>query len=222
MSSSSSKPSGLPERPEPIGPPPVGSGLKSLAFWVVLAAFALGLLLIIAQRPERSERPGGNADPLVGRHLEDLNLAPLTGDPAQLSLQDLNGKVTLVNFWGTWCPPCLMEFPHLDTLRKDLAKHEDFRFASVSCLSGIETNINALRSDTESFLRGRGSDLPTYYDPDGTTRIAIMDAAGNAGFGYPMTLLFDRNGDIRGVWRGYAPGMEKEMRKVTEEVLAGK
>jgi thiol-disulfide isomerase/thioredoxin len=220
MSESSAKP-GLPERPEPLGPAPIGAGSKSLVFWLILAAFALGLMLIIARRGGNGERPSGAADPLVGQKLPEFRLAPLTGDPPPLLPADLSGKVTLVNFWGTWCPPCMQEFPHLDALRKELAKHDDFRFVSVSCKQGVETDIDELRADTENFLKRQKTDLPTYYDPEGLTRIAVMDAMQGLGFGYPMTLLFDREGIIRGAWRGYGPGMEDDLRAVTEKLLAG-
>ncbi|HTN74166.1 MAG TPA: hypothetical protein VL096_02930, partial [Pirellulaceae bacterium] len=112
------------------------------------------------------------------------------------------------------------EFPHLDALRKELASEPDFQFASVSCWQGIESDIDQLREETVSFLQQQRSDLPTYYDPQAVTRIAIMDAMRQNGFGYPMTILLDRSGVIRGAWRGYAPKMEVDMEQVTRDLLA--
>lgn len=189
-------------------------------FWGLLAIVALGLLLLV--RP--GDRPGRNVtsgakDPLVGKQLAVLRFEPLTGDGKSLGLADLKGNVTLVNFWGTWCPPCLEEFPALEKLRSELASDPEFRFVSVSCWQGIETDIDRLRSETAGFLQTRRSDLPTCYDPDARTRIAILDLLGVNGMGYPMTLLFDRQGTIRGVWHGYERGMEADVRSVTLGVL---
>jgi len=61
-------------------------------------------------------------------------------------------------------------------------------------------------------------DLPTYADPRSVARAAV-DAV--AGFdGYPTTLILDRQGVIRGVWVGYAPGAERQMQRLIEQLLA--
>lgn len=195
---------------------------KSLWFWILLAFLALAVLGALMLRPRGNPVRSGANDPLVGSKLTTFELAPLTGDPPALALADLSGQVTLVNFWGTWCPPCRVEFPHLDALRKELADNADFRFVSVSCWQGIETDIDLLRSETETFLKEQKSDLATYRDPDAKTRIAIMDALKGRNLVFPMTFLFDRQGVIRGAWLGYWTGMEKDVQQVTQRVLAEK
>lgn len=185
-----------------------------------MAVVVMGVLLLLGtSERQRRDFGSGAEDPLVGKHLATLHLEPLTGEPPAISLDDLSGKVTLVNFWGTWCPPCLAEFPALEAVRDELASESDFRFVSVSCWQGIETDIDRLRDETAGFLKTRRSDLPTYYDPQARTRIAILDLMGVNGMGYPMTILFDREGTIRGVWQGYAEGMEQDVESVTRAVL---
>ncbi len=192
-----------------------------LIFWGFVAAVVLGLLLFVGTSgPRQREMPSGTEDPLAGKQLAMLQLAPLTGDPPALLLKDLRDKVTLVNFWGTWCPPCQVEFPALEKLRDELSRDDDFRFVSVSCWPEKEDDIDKLRRETAGFLKTRTSDLPTYYDPAARTRIAVLDLMGENGMGYPMTILFDRQGIIRGVWHGYATGMEENVREVAQKVLS--
>jgi hypothetical protein len=107
----------------------------------------------------------------------------------------------------------------MDQLRKDLAKSPDFQLAAVSCGSGNKEDMDELRGKTEKFLTARKTDLPTYHDPDAATRIAFVKLEGNDNFGYPTTILLDRGGRIRGVWRGYDAGMEKDVAAVTQKVL---
>ena len=52
---------------------------------------------------------------MAGRRAEDFAL-DLNGKPAHLS--DFRGKVVVLNFWGTWCPPCIEETPSLNRLQK--------------------------------------------------------------------------------------------------------
>jgi len=56
-------------------------------------------------------------------------LADLTGKPARL--EDYRGKVTLVNFWASWCEPCRAEFPHMAELYRETSR-KDFDIAAIS------------------------------------------------------------------------------------------
>ena len=69
----------------------------------------------------------------VGKSLPLLELRPLTGDAPPVSLVDLQNHVTLLNFWGTWCPPCRNELPHIAALRQRFAGQDAFRLLAVSC-----------------------------------------------------------------------------------------
>ena len=59
--------------------------------------------------------PAPQQAPGIGVPLAELRLQPLSGDGPPVSLADLRGSVVLLNFWGTWCPPCLRELPHIAT-----------------------------------------------------------------------------------------------------------
>jgi thiol-disulfide isomerase/thioredoxin len=206
------------EQREDLGPPPVRMS-GSLGFWLVLAGALLVLMLILAVYDPQPARPSGADHPLVGSSLARVNFVPLTGDPPPLGKDSLPGKVTLVNFWGTWCPPCQIEFPFLYTLQEELAARDDFRFVAVSCEQEEEDDTDRLRKATERFLERREYDLPTYHDPAEASRIAFMRLKGRPEFAFPTTLLFDRDGQLAGVWEGYYPGMELDVAVVTKAVL---
>lgn len=163
----------------------------------------------------------GTAHSSVGKAPDAWQLQPLTGDPPAIALADLQGKVSLVNFWGTWCPPCQVEFPHIVALWEELRKHPDFQLAAVSCEPGIEKDIDELRDTTARFLENAKTEMPTYFDPQGVSRLATMDATGED-LAYPATILFGRDGKVRAYWRGYMPGMEKEVDKAVRAALAEK
>jgi thiol-disulfide isomerase/thioredoxin len=205
------------EHPELDEPP------RSLTPWiaggVVLVAAGLLATFVLSQGGSFVEEPPlsrGDEHPAVGKPVETLELAPLTGDAAPLSVNDLAGRVTFINFWGTWCQPCLIEFPHLQELEQHFRSQADFQFVSVSCSDdGDDTR---LAEDTADFLKRAQADFPTFQDADVVTRRAVNQIVG--GFAYPTSLIIGRDGRIKAVWVGYAPGIEKQMREILDRELA--
>jgi thiol-disulfide isomerase/thioredoxin len=147
-----------------------------------------------------------------------LQLAGLTGGASPRTLDDLQGRVTLLNFWGTWCPPCIRELPQIVDISQRFAKDADFQLLAVSCGQGRDEDLGTLGAETEAFLQGRGVTLPSYADPQGATRQA-MTLLLNVEMGYPTTLILDRQGVIRGFWQGYDPDAGKEMATLLEDLL---
>jgi cytochrome c biogenesis protein CcmG/thiol:disulfide interchange protein DsbE len=183
------------------------------AFFVAMLLVAVALAFLL--RPRREPE-----NPLVGASLAQVDLQPLTGQGKPVAQGDLAGKVILLNFWGTWCPPCREEFPHLVSIYDEFRGRSDFRFLSVSSGSGLtepEADVNMLRQDTLEFLYQARVDLPTYTDAEGRTRQAVDKAGGFVG--YPTTLVFDRRSVIRGAWVGYVPGVEKQIRDLVVKLL---
>lgn len=172
----------------------------SLGFLLALLLLGLGLYLRVELMSSRLERHKG-----LGAKLPALELQSLTGADQTLSLAELKGKVVLVNFWGTWCPPCRAELPQLARLCQDLQHEPDFRFLAVSCGSGGPEDLQQLRDETQGFLEQESLDLPTWADADRTTRKAFHQVAELQG--YPTTFILDRQGAIRAIWTGYSPGL---------------
>ena len=94
-----------------------------------------------------------------------------------VSLDDYEGKVVLLNFWATWCPPCIQEMPSLN------ATYERFREDGLVVL-GISVDEDA--DEYSDFLRTAGVTFPTVRDPERTvsTRYGTMK--------YPESYLISR------------------------------
>jgi thiol-disulfide isomerase/thioredoxin len=99
-----------------------------------------------------------------------------------LNLEDYRGRVVLMNFWATWCPPCVEEIPSLGRLQEKLPRNE---FVVLSVDVGEEA------SAVEAFLKEVPADYPIMLDPEGTT---VPDWELRA---FPTTFILDRNGRIR-------------------------
>jgi thiol-disulfide isomerase/thioredoxin len=185
---------------------------------VLLAAIILGYIVVVTA-PKREMT--GTQGPAIGKSLPYLRLEPLTGDARLVTVDDLQGRVTLLNFWGTWCAPCIREFPHLVELSERFKDRPEFQFLPVSCGSeGNDTDLEPLTRATDDFLKARMLELPTYADRGAGTRQAIvMLIGGNNQFGLPITLLIDRQGRVRAFWMGYSPKFVEEMRIAAEELL---
>ncbi|HVX15817.1 MAG TPA: TlpA disulfide reductase family protein [Pirellulales bacterium] len=198
---------------EPSHTPRIPRVWLALAF--VFALFAAWRILA----PSPSQVGSGN--PGVGKKLSTLSLQPLTFIGDDISLDDLQGDVVVLNFWGTWCPPCRTELPHVAELARRYRQNEHCRVLAVSCgSSGPDSSdsLPELQSETAALLAARHIDLSVYADLDLRTRKAVNDAVGFRG--YPTTLVLDAGGVIRGVWTGYAPGDEQAVAELVEQLLS--
>jgi cytochrome c biogenesis protein CcmG, thiol:disulfide interchange protein DsbE len=179
--------------------------------WILLAV-AVGLLTVRLTLPTNKG---------IGKTLPLLSLQPLTFEGSTIALDDLRGQVVVLNFWGTWCPPCRRELPHVAKLASHYADDRRCRVLAVSCGTGGPDPVSSLpdlKNDTEELLAHMHLVLVAYADPDARTRRAVDQVVGFGG--YPTTLVLDRNGVIRHVWTGYAAGDEKEVARLVESLLA--
>lgn len=192
---------------------------------LVLLAF-LGIALVAKSVPDIGRKlndflalpPLGEAAPTgIGKHLSKIELVSLAGDGEAVSQGDLAGKVVLMTFWGTWCPPCRTEMPEIAELEKKFGEKPDFRLLAVSCGQGVEEDFEQLHGETRRYLLQERLVVPCYADPNGVTRNAVDEAAGFSG--YPTTLILDRKGAIQGIWTGYRAGATGEMERLIERLL---
>jgi thiol-disulfide isomerase/thioredoxin len=107
-----------------------------------------------------------------------ITVNSLNGKP--LNLSDLKGKVVLLNFWATWCPPCREEIPSMMKLNSAMAGKQ-FQMVAVSIDEGGQPAI-------ESFFKTSGFSLPAYTDTDNRAAKAYGIT------GVPETFIIDKNG----------------------------
>lgn len=181
--------------PTPVHAPPA-SNFSILVFGLIMLAGILFLAWI--------GRPALVVT--VGRDLPRLDLQPLLDGTPDISREQLLGKVTVLHFWGTWCPPCKEEFPEFTKLAAHFADNPGVAVISVSCSPGPEYDLEALREKTVDFMSSYGAAMPTYSDPAAMTRQQIAMILPNGSMGYPTTLLVDRDGKIFKLLNGYYPG----------------
>jgi peroxiredoxin len=115
----------------------------------------------------------------------DFSSTTLTGTPVHFS--SYRGKVVVVNFWGSWCPPCRAEAPTLAVVA------EQYQPAGVTFLGVDERDTTA---SAEAFARNFGITYPSLNDP--SQEIALDFTAVVPLEGTPTTLVIDRTGHIAG------------------------
>ena len=142
----------------------------------------------------------------VGKSVPKISLVSLdTGDESLT----LSGKITLLNFWGTWCPPCRQELPGLARLASRLTNEPRFQLIAVSCGGGNRDDLDQLRSETEAFLASTRIALSPRADPTGDTRLRFTKAFGFRA--YPTTYLIGSDQKILAIWTGYSPSVETQI-----------
>lgn len=148
----------------------LGIALTSVALWL-LCANAL-----------HAREPASSLTAVPGRPpAPDLLLQPAEG--ANLRLSDLRGKVVVVNFWATWCPPCKREMPALERLNERL-RGEPFAIVGIDAGEGPE-DVLGFRMST-----GKAPSFRLFLDRKGDALRAF------AVKGLPTTFVLDREGRI--------------------------
>jgi len=122
----------------------------------------------------------------VGERAPELALPDLAG--RRVALGSLQGKVVAVNFWATWCPPCLEEIPALTEVWQALKAGGCFEILGVAEESASD--------DVAEAVRKLGIPYPVLLDREGTAVRDFKPA------GYPSTFLVDAEGRVRRVFGG--------------------
>jgi thiol-disulfide isomerase/thioredoxin len=183
--------------------------------WVGLAVIGLLLLIyLLVRRPPGGDQ--GTTHPAAGQPVVFFEFEPLTDTSTPLDRADLNGKVTLVNFWATWCGPCEEEFPYLVAINERFKARGDFQYVSVS-YPGEPLPLSEFRQATLEFLERQRANHATYHDPGGQTAAALLSTGVLDAL--PTTLVIDRQGVLAGVWQGYNRTSMSEVEQLLGEML---
>ncbi len=133
----------------------------------------------------------------------DFQLETLSGETMRLS--DYQGKIVVLNFWATWCPPCVEEMPHLQAFYEN-NKDQAIVVIAVN-LTSEDNGIDAV----EEFVKEHELTFPIPLDHDGT----IGEQYG--AFAIPTSYIIDADGVIRQKYVG--PLDEKLLTQFTKPLL---
>jgi len=151
-----------------------------------------------AAKPETS--------PLVGKSAPKVNLKLLDGGDFQLE-DHRDKQIVMMDFWATWCGPCVQELPILASVAKAY-QDKGVVFRAVN----LQEKPEAIRD----FLKSKKLDITV-----------ALDSAGQIGSAYgaeaiPMLVLIDKKGIVQSVHVGYSPGIKATLQKELDALLAGK
>jgi cytochrome c biogenesis protein CcmG, thiol:disulfide interchange protein DsbE len=153
----------------------------SLAVLALLALLGYAVLSVGGDRSLDRAVAAGQRRPAPPMSLSAL------GGPGKRSLDDYRGKVVVVNFWASWCPPCREEAPLLESWQRQLE-------AQGGTVVGVD--VLDVTGDALSFAHRSGITYPLVRDRDGSSARDFGVA------GYPETVVIDRRGRVAAVQRG--------------------
>ncbi|MGA2797062.1 MAG: TlpA disulfide reductase family protein [Thermoguttaceae bacterium] len=122
------------------------------------------------------------------------------------------GKVVLIDFWATWCPPCVQLFPHTVELHKRWADR-GLVVAAVSLDDPSDESV------VRRFLAEKGADFPNFISRFGASAQSA-EAFDITGSSIPYLRIYDRHGKLYKTLGGDKPVDPKEIDQILEEVLS--
>ncbi len=157
------------------------------------------LVLSLAIFPVLASNEGDQVPDCVVKNFYDKQ-----GINEKIELNKLKGKVVYVDFWASWCPPCKLSFPSLNTLYKEL-KGKGFEVVAI--------NLDEEKQDAKKFLADVPVDFSIGYDPEGECP-RLFDV-----MAMPSAYILDKKGVIRTIHLGFKKADIIEIRKAVLALL---
>lgn len=154
--------------------------MKSILIIAVLC-MASTILLVSGCSKQKSDTPAAQGKMAAeSKPAPDITIKSINNE--SLTLSSLKGKVVLLNFWATWCPPCREEIPSMMKLNSAMAG-KPFQMVAISIDEGGKKAV-------EEFFNESHFSLPAYLDPE-TSAAKIYGITG-----VPETFVIDKQGII--------------------------
>ncbi len=169
--------------------------------------YILGIVVIlVAFGWYFSESRKADAGPVaVGKKAPDFSLQDMNGRTVQLS--DYRGKYVVLNFWATWCPPCVEEAPSLDQFSRRLAASDSQKIAVLSV--SVDSGWDPVRA----FVQAKNISFPVLLDSQ-------QDVPNGYGtFKYPETYIIDPSGVVIKKVIGGLNWMSPDVRQFFDNLL---
>ncbi|MGK9118276.1 TlpA family protein disulfide reductase [Olivibacter jilunii] len=125
-------------------------------------------------------------------------------DGKTVTLRSLKGKVVFINFWATWCPPCIHEMPSINELRKTFKDNTEIEFLMVD----VDNKID----ESSAFMKDNGYDLPVYTPASNIPSDYLAGAI-------PTTVILDKKGEMAGRMEGGRDYTDPEIAKALNELV---
>ena len=138
----------------------------------------------------------------IGQIAPDFTLKSMQGE--NLRLAEQRGQIIVINFWASWCAPCRKEMPVLQTF------YDKYKTLGVS-VWGV--NVEQENQAGRDFLSDLNVKFPVFFDTSNTISANYQVAA------MPTTVIVDRSGQVRYVFRGYKDGYEKKYAKAIKTLI---
>ena len=139
---------------------------------------------------------GSSGPAEVGKPAPDLSIQTLNGK-GNISLDSLQGKLVVVDFWATWCGPCKASFPKLEELSKKMGDKVEV----------VGISVDDEKTGVAEFAKENGATFAIGWDEGHS--IAERWSVKNM----PTTFILDATGNVRHIHAGYHDGETKEMEK---------
>lgn len=154
-------------------------GRKLFAVIVGITLVVAGFLYVKNSEPE-VQKPQASSDigVRVGKNSPVFTLTSLEGDKVTVGQA---GKITVINFWATWCPPCQEEMPELDLFAKK--NQQKINFYAI--------NLQESNGKVSEFMNKSKYTMPVLLDKDGIVAKQFQVAA------IPTTIIIDKTGIIK-------------------------
>lgn len=114
-------------------------------------------------------------------NLEKLSFSMVDDKGEKLELKDLKGKVIFLNFWATWCAPCIAEMPSINELAQTFKEDENVVFVMLEVEGNHKKALNILQK--------RKFDLPVYFPRSNIPQELFYRTL-------PTTVVFDKKGNL--------------------------
>ena len=171
--------------------------IVSLGICLALVAF-VGVALA-ADKQEKADTSS-----LEGKPAPDLQLGTLDGK--QFKLSGLKGKVVLMDYWATWCPPCRESLPHINQISQD-------KSLADKGLMVFAINDKEQKAKVQDFVKQNNFSFTVPMDLQGKFGQSYLVR------GIPTTVLVGRDGNIKKVFIGFGEGSEKQIKEAIEDAL---
>ena len=138
----------------------------------------------------------------MGQMAPDFTLKSTQG--INLNLAEQRGQIIVINFWASWCGPCRKEMPILQSFHN---KYKDLGVA----VWGV--NVEQNNQEGRDFLSDLKLNFPIFFDSSNTVSANYQVEA------MPTTVIVDRSGKVRYVFKGYRDGYEKKYAKAIKTLI---